>query len=66
MEAEQGGTGGSGALYTTWAFNGWAGGAHTDRQYVKVNINASKSNAIYGRSTTVTPLSLSYLPVIKY
>ena len=31
-----------------------------------LNFDASKSNSIYGSSTTVTPLSLSYLPVVKY
>ena len=30
------------------------------------NFNASLSNSIYGSSTTVTPLSLSHLPIIKY
>lgn len=31
-----------------------------------VNFNASSSNPIYGKSTTVTPLSLSAILIIKY
>ena len=30
------------------------------------NFNASWSNSIYNKSSTVTPLSLSYIPIIKY
>lgn len=31
-----------------------------------MGIDASKSNSIYGASTTVTPLSLSCIQIIKY
>lgn len=33
---------------------------------VAINFNASKSNSIYGRSSTVQPPALILLPIIKY
>lgn len=38
----------------------------TNTYFDSFQINASRSSSIYGSSTTVTPLSLSYLPVVKY
>ena len=32
----------------------------------QISFNASRSNPIYGKSNTVTPLSLSILPILKY
>ena len=66
VEAEYGGTGGSGALYTTWAFNSWAGGAHDGRQYVRVNMDASRSNRIYGKSSTVQPSAIKVRVYTRY
>ena len=54
VESEFGGTGGSGALYTTFAFNSWGGGSK-DRQYVSIKMDASRSSSIYGKSSTVQP-----------
>ena len=34
--------------------------------YRKIGFNASRSSAVYGNSNTVTPLSLSILPILKY
>ena len=45
--------------YFTNTTNGTGGAA-------VVNFNASSSNSIYGKSTTVTPLSLSAILIIKY
>ena len=36
---------------------------HTGKSF---SFDASRSSAIYGASDTVTPLSMSYIPVIKY
>ena len=50
---------------TTGLDNNYENGG-ADNFTCSLAFNASYSNSIYGKSTTVTPLSLSYLPVIKY
>ena len=32
----------------------------------ELTFNASRSSSVYGSSTTVTPLSLSTIPIIRY
>lgn len=66
VESETGGTGGSGAVYTEWDKNSWAGGAKSGRAYVTVNVNASRSSSIYGNSNTVQPNSTSAIMLVKY
>lgn len=44
---------------------GSLGSAATVVKYDDLNFNASKSNSIYGKSTTVQPPALTLLPIIK-
>ena len=46
--------------------SGWAGGAGADDKSVVIHFDASRSNSIYGNSTTVQPPALTLLPIIKY
>lgn len=63
-----GNTGGSsGALgYETGYTTNFGDGANSSTHIISIYINASKSNSIYGNSTTVQPPALTLLPVIKY
>ena len=57
-----------GAVGALW-FSGdsLAGGITTGEQSRRfLNFNASRSNAIYGKATTVQPPSFSLIPQIKY
>ena len=44
----------------------WVTGPGSGGDFYDVNFDASRSSAIYGSSTTVTPLSLSAILIIKY
>lgn len=62
------GVGASGAIYFNNSYTG-SGGENGDREFrnqVGWNFDASKSNSIYGGSSTVQPKSLTLLPCIKY
>jgi len=45
---------------------GASGISQTNRQYTKININASRSSSIYGKSSTVQPPALTLVPCIRY
>lgn len=40
----------------------WAGGSNAGQ----ADFDASRLSSVYGSSGTVTPLSLSYIPIIRY
>ena len=54
---------GSGAFYTESANNSFTTG---NFKQLKLCFDASRSNPIYGASTTVQPPSIQLLPQIKY
>lgn len=60
--------GSNGALYSirTNGNSGIAGSAQNRGEYRQFGFGASRSNTIYGSSTTVTPLSQSTLYILKY
>ena len=58
------GPGGSGAFYASNKVKTGSGGS--DFWYVHLDFYASRSNSIYGNSTTVQPPALTLLPCIKY
>ena len=58
-----GNTANSGAFYGYYAKPGW-GEQHND--WIRTGFDASRSSAIYGRSTTVQPNALTMRPIIKY
>lgn len=66
VESEFGGTGGSGALYTTRSSSSWAGGAHDGRQYVAININASRSSKLYKSVSYNQPTAVKIRVVTRY
>lgn len=55
--------GGGGALNTKYEINNFGGGG-VPQNYIE--FNASKSNSIYGKSTTVQPPSVKVIFIIKY
>lgn len=49
-----------------WGAKGdWWGGSNDDNYKTTLNLDASRSSTVYGRSTTVQPPSLRLLPCIK-
>lgn len=51
---------------STWGTKeGWWGGSNDDNYKTTLNLDASRSSTVYGRSTTVQPPSLRLLPCIK-
>lgn len=56
----------NGALYNYGTFTGAGQYHHTSQTIGAIGFDASKSNSIYGNSTTVQPASLTLLPCIKY
>ena len=58
----------SGALITSGIgiFSSFSAPGNTNCYEKELNFNASKSNSIYGNSTTVQPPALTMLPIIKY
>ena len=53
----------NGIVYTD---SGYAGSTSTKNRLRDIILDASRSNPIYGKSTTVTPTSQSTLYVMKY
>ena len=54
------------AVTSAWVrFKDW-GGEGSAWNYDGAEINASRVSSVYGKSSTVTPLSLSSILVIKY
>jgi hypothetical protein len=56
----------SGALYNYGTFSGAGQYHHSSQTVGAIGFDASKSNEIYGNSSTVQPASLTLLPCIKY
>ena len=56
----------NGALYNYGTFTGAGQYHHSSQTIGAIGFDASKSNAIYGASSTVQPASLTLLPCIKY
>ena len=57
----------SGAMYLVSSEAGTKSiGGGDAYHYRKIGFDASHSSAVYGNSNTVTPLSLSILPILKY
>lgn len=50
----------------TWGGNGYNAHGYKAGAVDYINFNASHSSAIYGNSSTVTPLSLSTKLILKY
>ena len=59
-----GGTTGTGAFYN--AGNGSVGASGGSSSNSKISFSASRSNSIYGRSSTVQPPALQLIPQIRY
>lgn len=58
-----------GAWYIGATTNRWGitdGGSNAPGGVQRLNMDASRSNTIYGNSTTVQPPALTMLPIIKY
>ena len=57
----------NGSFYDT-SGNTWSRGTSSPStwKWRDINIDASRSSSVYGSSDTVTPLSLSCIPIIRY
>lgn len=57
---------GSGAFVGSGKQDQWGIGVGADKDNTSALFDASKSNAIYGRSETVQPAAVKMLPIIRY